>query len=291
MTTIELRQSLKEIPAPQAGIALRLRQVMAVFSVEFRRTLLSRRTFASYALALIPVAVFAISVWYAKISDERIFPSPQEGREIFGYVFSSLILGAVIYLGSASIFITLFRGEILDRSIHYYLLAPVRREVLVLAKFLAGLTSAFILFGTCTVACYVLLYLSFDSGQLITDLTSGIALSQLGSYLGITLLACMGYGSVFMAAGLVFRNPIIPVVLIAAWEFIHFVLPPALKIFSVIYYLKGLLPIPLDEGPLAIIVAPPPLWVSVAGMLGLCLAMLLVSAWILARLELKYSEE
>ena len=196
-----------------------------------------------------------------------------------------------MFLGSAAIFTTLFRGEILDRSFHYYLLTPVRREVLVTAKYLAGLASAFILFGLCTVICFVLLYLPFGMGQLVSDLTSGIAIEQLGQYLGITVLACMGYGSVFMATGLLFRNPLIPIVLIAGWEGIHFILPPALKIFSVIYYLKGLLPIPMDEGPLAVIVAPPPVWVSIVGMFGLCLLTVLATIFLLKRLEIKYTDE
>ena len=79
--------------------------------------------------------------------------------------------------------------------------------------------------------------------------------------------------------------------LIAGWEGIHFILPPALKIFSVIYYLKGLLPIPMDEGPLAVIVAPPPVWVSIVGMFGLCLLTVLATIFLLKRLEIKYTDE
>ena len=251
----------------------------------------SRRALSSYALALLPVLIFATAAFESIDQGESVFNSIENARQIFGYIFSTLILGAVVFLGSAAIFTTLFRGEILDRSFHYYLLTPVRREVLVTAKYLAGLASAFILFGLCTVICFVLLYLPYGMGQLVSDLTSGIAIEQLGQYLGITVLACMGYGSVFMATGLLFRNPLIPIVLIAGWEGIHFILPPALKIFSVIYYLKGLLPIPMDEGPLAVIVAPPPVWVSIVGMFGLCLLTVMATIFLLKRLEIKYTDE
>lgn len=159
------------------------------------------------------------------------------------------------------------------------------------AKRLAGLSAACVLFGMSTALCYVLLYIPFGTGQLITDITSGIALQQIGMYLGIVLLASMGYGSLFLASGLLFRNTLIPVVVIAGWEIIHFLLPPALKIFSIIYYLKGLLPIPLDEGPLAVIVAPPPVWVSIVGMFGLSVLAVTTSITILRRLEVKYSDE
>ena len=42
----------------------------------------------------------------------------------------------------------LFRGEILDRSLHFYFLAPIRREVLMVGKFLAGLLATCTIFVT-----------------------------------------------------------------------------------------------------------------------------------------------
>lgn len=278
-------------PALPGGFSLWLRQAMAIFRIEFGKTLFSRRAISVYLLATIPVLVY-VGAAYASIQQgESVFGSVENARQAYGLFFSALILGAVIFLGSAAIFTSLFRGEMLDRSIHYYLLTPVRREVLVAGKFLAGLSSGFTLFGLCTVISFLLMYLTIGTGQLITDLTNGIALQQLAQYLGITLLACMGYGSIFMATGLLFRNPLIPIVVIALWEFVHFILPPALKIFSVIYYLKGLLPIPLDEGNLSILVAPPPLWVSITGMLGFSLLALAASVVILRRLEVRYTED
>ena len=274
------------------GLNLWLRQLLAIFRIEFGKALFSRRALACYALAGLPILIFAVAAFEeGDALGEPVFETIENARRIFGYIFSVLIIGAVVFLGSASIFTTLFRGEILDRSIHYYLLTPVRREILVTAKFLAGLPCAFVLFGLCTLISFLLLYLPFGMTQLVSDLTNGITTAQLGQYLGITILASMGYGSVFMATDLLFRNPLIPIVVIAGWETMHFILPPALKIFSSIYYLKGLLPIPLDEGPLAIIVAPPPVWVSIFGMFGLCLLTVMVTIFLLKRLEVKYTDE
>lgn len=278
-------------PELGSGFALWLQQAMAIFRIEFRKALFSRSAFTIYALASMPLLVYSISAYESIQDAESVFGGIEDARRIFGQVFSTLILGGVIYLGSASLFITLFRGEILARSIHYYLLAPVRREVLVAGKFLAGVAATLILFTACIVLCILLLYLPFGMGQLVTDITTGVAVQQLAQYVGITLLAVLGYGSVFMVAGLLFRNPIIPIVLISGWEFLHFILPPWLKMFSIIHYLKGLLPIPIDEGPLAVIVAPPPLWVSIVGMLMLSSAMLGVSIYLLKKLEVHYTDE
>ena len=292
MNTGKFAASYANAPSLTPGLNLWCRQLLAIFRIEIGKALFSRRAIACYSLALLPVMIFAVAAFEeGDRRGEPVFETIENARQIFGYIFSVLILGAVVFLGSASIFTTLFRGEILDRSIHYYLLTPVRREVLVTAKYLAGLTCGFVLFGLCTLICFLLLYLPFGMGQLVSDLTNGIFIQQLGQYLGITILACMGYGSVFMATGLLFKNPLIPIVLIAGWETMHFILPPALKIFSIIYYLKGLLPIPLDEGPLAVIVAPPPVWVSIFGMFGLCVVTVIGTVFLLKRLELKYTDE
>lgn len=291
MNSNQVATAQVQLPSLRPGVGLWMDQLIAIFRIEFGKTLFSKRMFVCYVLAFMPMLLLSVAAFESNSQGEPVFDSPEIAREIFAQIFTAFILGGVVFLGSAAIFTTLFRGEILDRSIHYYVLTPVRREVLVVAKYLAGLSSGVILFGLSTIICFLILYLPFGFDQLITDLTNGIALQQLGMYLGIIFLACMGYGSVFMATGLLFRNPLIPLVLVVGWETIHFLLPPALKVFSIIFYLKGLLPIPLDEGPLAVIVAPPPLWVSILGMLGLCCLTVAGSVFILNRLEVNYTDE
>jgi len=259
--------------------------------IEFSKALFSRRAFSCYALISMPIFLLAFAVFDGNRDGSPTFDTIENARRIFGYIFSALIIGTVLFLGNASIFTTLFRGEMLDKSIHYYLLTPVRREVLVLGKYLAGLCCALLMFGACTIISFFLVYLPFGLDQLITDIGNGIVAQQLGMYLGIVFLGSIGYGAVFMATGLLFRNPLIPIVLVAGWEMLHFLLPPALKIFSIIYYIQGLLPIPIDSGPLAVIVSPPPLWVSIIGMLALSGFAVSVSVLILKRFELRYTDE
>lgn len=293
MSTTDLSAKVIEIPQLLSGLPVWRRQLMAIFRIEFSKAIFSRRAFSCYALVSMPIVLmFAVAFDESRSGDtSTAFETIENARRIFGYIFSSLIMSAVLFLGNAAIFTALFRGEMLDRSIHYYLLAPVRREVLVIGKYLAGLAGAFVLFGLCTLICFLLLYVPFGFEQFVTDLSNGIVLQQLGLYLGIVILGSMGYGSVFMATGLLFRNPLIPIIVVAGWEMLHFILPPALKVFSIIYYIKGLLPIPMDEGPLAVIVAPPPMWVSIIGMFGLSAVTVAVSVLILKRLEVKYTEE
>lgn len=275
----------------QPGLPLWSNQLRAIFRIELGKALFTKRAFSCYALAVMPVLIFFIAATESIQEGEPTLGAIENAREMFGFTFSALIIAGVVFFGCAAIFTNLFRGEILDRSMHYYLLTPVRREVIVLAKYLAGLSASFLLFSVSVALSFLLLYLPYGLEQLISDLTNGIVFQHLGRYIGTTLLACMGYGSIFMATGLLMRNPFIPIVIIAAWEAIHFILPPALKLFSVIFYLKGLLPIPIHEGPLAVIASPPPVWVSITGMIGLSMLAIIVSVLILNRLEIKYSDE
>ena len=64
------------------------------------------------------------------------------------------------------------------------------------------------------------------------------------------MLACIGYGSIFLAAGLLFRTLIVPAAAVLDWEAANPAPPALLKKFSVIYYLKSLCPVhvPADLG-------------------------------------------
>jgi len=50
-------------------------------------------------------------------------------------------------------------------------------------------------------------------------------------------------------------------------------------------------PIPMEQGPLAVIVVPPPLWVSIVGMFVLSALTVAISVLIVKRLEVKYTDE
>src|SRR5260370_22922467 len=106
-------------------------------------------------------------------------------------------------------------------------------------------------------------------------------------------------GSCNLAAGLLFRNPIVPAAVILIWEAANPVLPTLLKKMSVIYYLKSLCPveIPLDPGlpPLfALLVSnsdPVSAYVAVLGLLGLSVLVLIAAGRRVRRLEINYTTD
>lgn len=217
---------------------------------------------------------------------------------IFATVFQFFYLRLAIFFGCVGVFTNLFRGELLDKSLHYYLLTPLRREVLVLGKYIAGLIATTLIFCTSTILQIWALSLHFEPAE-ISNFLGSDGWSQILAYVGVTAAACVGYGSIFLAAGLLFKNPIIPAASIEVWESLNIFLPTALKKVSVIFYLQSLCPTVAQPdqnmNPLLklLISAAEPVSVPVA-LLGLLVVTLAVLAWsgrLAQRLEINYSTD
>ena len=267
------------------------KQVRAILSLEVRKGLRGRRFLGAFVLAAAPVLLFSLRfvVQVTGMPDDAV-RSLGGLAVIYALIYRTFILRLVIFFGSVVIFTSLFRGEVLENTLHYYFLSPVRREVLAVGKFLAGVLIAFTLYGSSTALSFWLLYL--PQGQEATEFFStGPGLGHLSAYLGITFLACLGYGAVFLLMGLTFRNPIIPAALVLGWEAINFLLPPSLKQISVIYYLESLCPVAIPTGPFTILADPAPLWLALPGLLGVTVLVLFLAGLQLRRLEINYSSD
>ncbi|HEX7181523.1 MAG TPA: ABC transporter permease [Thermoanaerobaculia bacterium] len=262
------------------------KQILAVLRLELRKSFLGRRALALYLLALAPVFILLLRVLLGGVNDAG---DTAEATTIFSAVYQGFLLRMVIFLGCVAIFGNLVRREVLDRTLHYYFLTPLRREVLVGAKYLTGLIVATVLFGLSTLVSFILAYLPHEGVQ--TFLFQGPGLGHLASYLLITALACLGYGAVFLFFGFFFKSPAIPALMVFGWEGIHFLLPPMLKKVSVIHYLQSLLPVPMSEGPLAILADAPSPWIAIPGLIVLAAVLVTVSAMKIRRMEISYEEE
>lgn len=269
------------------------RQTFEVVRLELKKTLFSRRAALVYLLALAPPAIFAFVTVVTRIympqdSDPlNIGDMPLE----FAEIYLGLILRTVTFFGCAWIFMNLFRGELIDRSIHYYFLSPVRREIIIGGKFIAGLLAAMFFFTMTTVGSMLLFFLMKDAGVVRDYFLHGAGASQLAAYIGITCLACAGYGALFLVIGLIFRNPVLPALALYGWEAINFLLPPVLKRTSVIYYLQSLMPLKPSEGDFAFVSEPLSLAGSVTGLLLFIVVMLAAAAWRIRNMEVAYGSE
>lgn len=260
-----------------------LRQSVAIMGIEIRKNFTGKRALLIYLLALLPVLLVTAVAIFPPDADE--FRDVGSLSVVFAVIYEALILRTIVFFGCAWIFMNLFRGEVVDRSLHYYFLAPVRREVLVVGKYMAGLVSSVLLFTSSTALSSLFLYVPRGG---FNHFLEGPGYNHLLTYIGMTALACIGYGAVFLFIGLFFRNPIIPALLIYGWEFINFLLPPLLKKISVIHYIHSLSPVPLSEGLLALVGEPTPAWISVPSLLGVTAVVLVIAGLRIRRMEIRY---
>jgi ABC-type transport system involved in multi-copper enzyme maturation permease subunit len=212
---------------------------------------------------------------------------------VFAAMFQFFYLKFAIFFGCVAVFTNLFRGEVLERTLHYYLLAPVRREVLLAGKYVAGLAATVVLFTLCVALGY--LTISAHFGQDYWNyILRGPGLTQLVWYMASAMLACIGYGAIFLLMGLVYGNPMIPAAVIMVWEAINGFLPPLLKKFSVIFYLKSLCPVDVPlPGPLSILALeadPVPAWLAVPGLVIVSGIILYLAARRARGFQISYSD-
>ena len=283
--------TVSSAPAPTidaSSWALWLRQICAILRLELTKNFFGRRSILIYLVTFLPLfPLLILAVFTPPGADWADF---QKYSTVYSILFNGLILRTVVFFGCAWIFMNLFRGELVDRSLHYYFLSAVRREVLVVGKYLSGLITAIVLFTGLTVVSMLLLYLPLGS-QSVRFFLDGQGSTQLLTYAGITMLACVGYGAFFLVVGLFIRNPIIPALLLYGWEWLNFLLPPLLKKISVIHYLNSLVPVPVSEGPFAVIAQPTPAWIAVPSMLVVTAIVLAISAVRIRHMEIRYAGE
>lgn len=275
-------------------------QIRAVLRIELHKTLLGRRGWWIYLAAAAPVVMFGVHSLYQMHGGEA---TEDIGRDthVFAAVFQFAFLRLVVFFGCVGIFMNLFRGEVLEKSLHFYFLAPIRREVLLAGKYLSGVVAAAIIFGSSTVLQGIVLYWHFDSGQIRDFLYRGHGIADLAAYVGVAALASIGYGSIFLAAGVLLRNPLIPAFVVFVWEAINGFLPALLQKISIIYYLKSLCPVDApaaalggNGNPLALIAFnanPAAAPVAILAILALSVIVLALASLQVRRMEINYGTE
>lgn len=271
-------------------------QVWAIVRMDMRRRLISRRALGVLILAFAPVGIILLHVLFDHInlSQARALRHMSDDTSVFAAIFQFYYLRLGIFFGALSVFTRLIRGEMVERSLHYYLLAPVRREVLLVGKFLAGAITVLLLFETAVIVAFSLLYFHLGSAAYVF-VFDGPGLGHLGAYLGATALACLGYGALFLLLGMLLKNPMPAALLVMGWEAINPIMPALLQKISVSSYIRHLMPVSVKaEGLFAlltVVTEPVPPWVATVGVLTIAVAVIATSCAMMRRLEINYATE
>lgn len=269
----------------------RMGQGLAVMRLELRKHFFGKRALLVWLLAAMPVVLLAIRFVAISVFMDQSTINMTEDVGIFAMIFQGFILRCVIFFGCAGIFSHLARGDVLDKSLHYWFLAPVRREVVVAGKYAAGLLASAVIFSLSTLGSLLFLYLPHGGAAMSQHLFGGPGLAHALAYVCVVLLGCVGYGAVFMAIGLRFRNPIVFSAIVWLWESASFLLPAVLKRLTMVHYLEALCPVPVSGGPFALLSDPPSPWLSVPGIAALSAALLWTAFHAIKRMDVQYGTD
>jgi hypothetical protein len=189
----------------------------------------------------------------------------------------------------------LFRGEMSNRTLHFWFLAPARREVLLAGKYAAGLIASAVIFGGGALLTLAAMIWPHDAVEVQAYWNAG-GMGHVFWYAATAALACVGYGSVFLAVGMYVRNPIIPAAVLLVWEGANGILPHVLQKMSILYYLQSLCPVPApmdDDAPtlirlLAAPAAPASRPGAILGLLVLTVFVLWIGSLAVRRMQISY---
>lgn len=269
-------------------------RIAAILRLEIRRNFLAKRGWWIYFLALAPALLGAAHSW-REVRQGAGSDHFADDVVIFAGIFQFYYLRLAIFFGCVVIFMNLIRGEVIEKSLHYYLLSPVRREALIVGKYLSGVATTSIVFGCGALLAMFAMFAHFPSSALAEYVWTGPGLRMIAAYLGVTVLACIGYGAVFLMMGLLYRNPMIPAAVALVWESLNPFLPALLKKFSVIFYLQSLCPVDVPlEGPMAVFKVsanPTPPAIAIPGLLLLTTILVALASRRIRTLEISYAAD
>lgn len=246
-----------------------------VFSSFFKSGFKSKRTRAFILLSLIPVVLMLIM----RIMETAGSLDAAASADFFAKVmlvlyFQLLIPVLALFFGS-----TIVNEELDNKTLVYLTAVPVRRRTILLGKYLAAFLQAVLLVGCGFLLCFL--------AASITRLGKAAAWEELAVFLGTALLALFCYSALFTAAGAFMKKSIlIGLFFVFGWESVVQYFPGVTQKFTIIHWIKSLLPVPPGEGGFLIFqLQPSPALESVVVLLAAGLLFLFLAVFIFERKE------
>ncbi|MBN2345615.1 MAG: ABC transporter permease subunit [Candidatus Aminicenantes bacterium] len=251
-----------------------------VFSTFFRTGLKAKRTRVFILLGLVPVLLMlAVRVMEGAGTLEAGAAAEFFARVTLALYFQLLVPVLALFFGSSIV-----NEELDNKTLVYLTTVPVRRRTVLLGKFLA----AFLLAALLVAAGFLLCFLSAS----LRRLGQAAAWGELGLFLGAALLALLCYMALFSAAGAFMKKSIlIGLFFIFGWESVVQYFPGVTQKFTIVHWVKSLLPIPPGEGGFLIFqLQPSPPLQSILALLFAGALFLALSVFIFERKEYIFSD-
>ncbi len=246
-----------------------------VFASFFKSGFKAKRTRAFILLSLIPVLLMLIM----RVMETAGSLAANDAANFFAKVmlvlyFQLLVPVLALFFGS-----TIVNDELDNKTLVYLTTVPVRRRAVLLGKYLAAFLQAALLVGCGFLLCFL--------AANITRLGDAAAWEELAVFLGTSLLSLFCYSALFTAAGAFMKKSIlIGLFFVFGWESVVQYFPGVTQKFTIIHWVKSLLPVPPGEGGFLIFqLQPSPPLESVLVLLAAGFLFLILAVFIFERKE------
>jgi len=201
-----------------------------IFSSFFKAGLRAKRTRVFILLALVPVLLTLLV---------RVI-EPKEIGGFFSHLLLSLYFQLLIPVLALFFGSSIVNEELDGKTLVYLTTVPVRRRAVLLGKYLAAFMLGVLLIGGGFLLCFL--------AGFLTRLGEPEAWAQLGVFLGTALLALFCYASLFAALGAFMKKSIlVGLFFVFGWESVVQYFPGVTQKFTIVHWIKSLLPVPPDR--------------------------------------------
>jgi len=251
------------------------RPIRILFRSFFSSGLRAKRTRVFILLALVPVLLMLA----ARIMEGVGSASARDVAGFFGHFMLSLYFQLLIPVLALFFGTSIVNEELDNKTLVYLTTVPVPRRAVLLGKYLAALLLAALLI----VAGFLLCFLAAS----FTRLGDAAAWEELGLFLGTSLLALFCYSALFTALGAFMKKSILlGLFFVFGWESVVQYFPGVTQKFTIIHWIKSLLPIPPGQNSfLSFQLQPSPPLQSVLTLLAAGLLFLYIAVFIFERKE------
>ncbi len=243
--------------------------IPVIFASFFKSGLRATRTRVFILLGLAPVLLMVI----VRLVDAGSAP------DFFSQVMLSLYFQLLIPVLALFFGTTIVNEELDNKTLVYLTTSPVPRRAIILGKYLAA---------------FLLLLLIVGSGFLLSFIAAAAdrlgrieAWEELGVFLGTSLLALFCYSALFTLAGTFMKKSIlIGLFFVFGWESVVQYFPGVTQKFTIIHWIKSLLPVQADQGGFLIFqLQPSPVLESIIVLLAAGALFLSLAVFIFERKE------
>lgn len=209
--------------------ATRRTQLAAVVRAEATRTIRQRGMVMVLILALIPIGLMTVRAVF--LPDALRIDVGRASGDI-ARLFTGFHLRVVVLFSCALAMIRPIRSEVSEQTLHLSFLAPLRREILTVGKFIGTLFTLLLVLWTSTLAAWFIRYAGcgLDFGLAFAFSLRGI--SQLAGHLAAITVATITYSALFFAVGIAFRRSLLVIVGYVGFELVAPFVPDSIRWLS-----------------------------------------------------------